>query len=121
MKVKYLHGMKGICKSNIMWSGKFPMRGGVFPANHPCAGNAKPTVRSPYRHREAGKADWTDVPGETTAGETPLDKFRMRGYWASCFPEGDGITIDTGDRTAEQVRADIAECFGWEIEQEAQK
>jgi hypothetical protein len=69
-----------------------------------------------YRVKAPGATEWTTVPGETTSGSTALDKFRMRGYWASCFPEGDGITIDVGDRSEAQVVADIAECFGWQIE-----
>ena len=115
MKVYYTHGRKGVCLSNIFWSQTFPMRGGKFPSSHPCAANAKPFVSGAHRTKVPESTEWTNVPGETTNGNTPLDRFRMRGYWASCFPEGDGMAIDAGDRTEGQVVADIAECFGWKI------
>ena len=49
---------------------------------------------------------------------------RSRGYWASLFPEGDGITLrwwddhgeGFGNKTAEQVMRDISECFGWTVD-----
>ena len=55
-------------------------------------------------------------------GSKKLTAFRQRGYWASCFPEGDGITLkwwedvpSDPDKTAEQVMHDIRECFGWNV------
>lgn len=37
------------------------------------------------------------------------------GYWASCLPEGDGVTFNdkVGERTAEQMYADFQACFSW--------
>ena len=115
MKVRYIHGQKGVFSSSVLWDTKHPMRGGKFPPSHPCADNAKPMVSGPYRTKKPDATEWTEVPGETTTGDTALDKFRMRGYWASCFPEGDGMTIDVGGRTEAEVVADIRECFGWKI------
>ena len=50
-----------------------------------------------------------------------LDQFRALGYWASCFPEGDGITFKPNDpeRTRAQVVAEIEAIFGWEVCDEA--
>lgn len=75
------------------------MRGGKFPKDHPCAGAAKPfCFESP------------------AADDSPLGRFRSLGYWASCFPEGDGITMKAPDaKTPEQVMQDIRDCFGWEV------
>jgi hypothetical protein len=109
MKVRYIHGRKGVCSSNILWNAKHPMRGGKFPPSHPCADNAKPMVSGAYRSKAPDATEWTYVPGETTTGDTALDKFRMSGYWASCFPEGDGMTIDVGERTEAEVIAELRE------------
>ena len=46
-----------------------------------------------------------------------LYEFRSRGYLASCFPEGDGITFTYKDkRHWKDVKKDVEECFGFEIE-----
>jgi hypothetical protein len=119
MKFEYFHPSQGsdgkrLSTANIIWAernlgsayyrvSRFAMRAGKFPSNHPCANS------------EMGKA-------------SGLDAFRARGYWASCFPEGDGITLKwwgepglgDSDKTAEEVMRDIRECFGWEIVRGAQ-
>lgn len=84
---------------NLRWIGAFPMRAGRFPLTHPVA------------------------PGEALADGAQLGRseglaaFRARGYWASCFPEGDGITfrpLNGQDATTELD--DIRACWpGWEI------
>lgn len=95
--VQVRHGSKGVCHSNILWSGKFPMRNGRFPNNHPCA------VTSDRVAMEMGSA-------------SNIEAFRERGYWASCFPEGDGIVFSPEkEQSREQVEADIRECFGWDV------
>ena len=47
----------------------------------------------------------------------PLERFRSMGYYASCFPEGDGIAIidESGAKTAGMVADDIITCFGWDV------
>jgi hypothetical protein len=47
--------------------------------------------------------------------EIPIEKFRALGYFASCFPEGDGITLTDESRlkSPQKVMNDIEECFGW--------
>lgn len=77
---------------------KYAMRGGKFPADHPVGGT----------HSEEDRS-------QMGSGEK-IEAFRARGYWASCFPEGDGITFKHDDaRSDEEVMRDIQECFGWEV------
>ncbi len=93
LKVRYIHEspLSGGGKqcSNIMWdrTGKWPMKAGVFPAEHPVNRFAK-----------------------------GLAKFRDRGYWVSPFPEGDGFTLDLKkQQSRETAIQDIQECFGWDV------
>lgn len=97
-EVKVLIGKKGLSFSNILWAGRFPMYGGVFPKNHPCSDNPKPTVFT-YE--------------EQPATNDRLGRFRARGYLASCFPEGDGISFAPIDeaRGVPEICQDIVECF----------
>ncbi len=65
--------------------------------------------RFPMRH---GK-----FPAAHPASDDKMVEFRGRGYWASCFPEGDGITMKTEQgQPATQVAHDIAEVFGWHVD-----
>lgn len=52
--------------------------------------------------------------GAGQGGDGPMLKaFRERGYWASCFPEGDGITWKPErGQDDDQCLKDIRECFG---------
>ena len=75
--------------ANIMWDkiGVWPIRAGVFPAEHPV----------------------------NRFGEG-LTQFRERGYWVGPFPEGDGFTMDLlNQQTADKVKTDIRDCFGWAV------
>lgn len=95
---------------NIIWAerdqgnayyrvSRFAMRSGKFPADHPVGGTRHPTD---FSQGGSGAA---------------IDKFRERGYWASCFPEGDGITWKPErGQSDEQCMADIRECFGWDAQ-----
>jgi hypothetical protein len=103
MQVRYIHGEPGKFASNIMWSPAVPMRNGKFPPNHPVAAGST-------FHPNAGDSQL----GTSDA----MNRFRERGYWASCFPEGDGITMNClNGQDAEKVAADIAEVFGWNVTQ----
>ena len=89
---------------NIQWAeGPFPMRHGKFPRDHPCAPGANPP-------------SWPLVYANNQLGHSQgIEAFRARGYWASCFPEGDGITWQpTQGQTDAQCLQDIRECFGWD-------
>lgn len=97
----------GRCYGNIVWAerdrgsayyrvSRFAGRNGVFPADHPVGGK---------------------VFGDGSQGGDGenIVKFRSMGYWASCFPEGDGITWQPlrGQDDAKCL-ADIREAFGWD-------
>jgi hypothetical protein len=98
-RVVVLEGERGKSYWNILWARqyndprpippRFPMRAGSFPPHHPVL---------------AGPAGC-------------LDTFRLAGYWASCFPDGDGITFQPNDpeRPLAQVIAEIEAIFGWEV------
>jgi hypothetical protein len=112
------HDGKILSTANIIWAqrdcgdsyysySKFAMKAGKFPANHPCAPFDSPK-----------KDSYTSQFGDSER----LRAFRARGYWASCFPEGDGITLkwwqdvtEPTEKTAAEVMQDIRECFGWEV------
>jgi hypothetical protein len=93
---------------NIIWADRnhgsayyrvsqFAMRNGKFPPTHPVAPNS----------------DGRD--GSQMGDSAGLRAFRERGYWASCFPEGDGITWKPlNGQSDEQCLVDIRECFGWD-------
>jgi hypothetical protein len=110
MRVKVFPYRKGRSTGNIIWAkrnlgnsyyrfSKFRMIGGRFPSDHPVGGTR-----------------CANDPSQLGSGEA-IDAFRERGYWASCFPEGDGITWKPlREQTDEQCRKDIQECFGWLIE-----
>lgn len=77
------------------------MRYGKLPNSHPCHDNPKPMV---FSLDEQPKSD------------DALGKFRALGYYASCFPEGDGICFASPEgKTDEQTIADVVACFGWEV------
>lgn len=97
---------KGVGMGNVIWAdrdrgnayyrvSRFAMNGGKFPKDHPVGG---------------GNAGGSQM-GQSDA----MTAFRDRGYWASCFPEGDGITWEPKNgQTDEQCLTDIRECFGWD-------
>ena len=95
LKVRVLPYRKMVGMGNILWLGKYPMRAGAFPKEHPVGGKFGPG------------SEFGDGPN--------ILAFRARGYWASCFPEGDGISWQPiQDQSDEQCLCDIRECFGWE-------
>lgn len=107
LEVKFFPYQKGRCSGNLVWAerdggspyyrvSKYAMKGGVFPPNHPVGG-----TKSASDPSQMGSGD-------------KIEAFRARGYWASCFPEGDGITFQHEDeRSDETVINDVRECFGW--------
>lgn len=98
LTVEYVHERPGEHTGNILWKPSHPMRGGKFPATHPAAPGFKFGIRD-----QMGDSD-------------KMIAFRSRGYWASCFPEGDGITMKCSNgQTPEQVVKDIEEVFGWRV------
>ena len=98
MNVKVVCYRKGVAYGNILWTGKWPMRYGKFPKDHPCSEGAM-TIGTPEH-----------------ANDSKLDNFRKLGYWASCFPEGDGITYEplNGQSDEQQIK-DVQGAFGWDV------
>lgn len=87
-----------IHNGNINWGKSWPMMHGKFPKTHPVGG---------------GFCDEDD--GQCGSSEA-MRAFRERGYWASCFPEGDGITWrPLNGQTLQQTATDVRECFGWNV------
>lgn len=102
MKVKVFPSRKGMNNGNIIWKPAYPMRNGKFPPNHPVAPGAKF--------------------GLDQIGNGKMDEFRARGYWASCFPEGDGITWNPlNGQPFDVTLQDIREVFGWEVDPQEAK
>ena len=105
MKVKIIHRNKEAHYfGNILWANrknKYKMKNGVWLSPHPCAGNPKPLM----------------LEGECyPIADDNLTRFRQLGYYASCFPEGDGISFSPPtDKTATETEQDITNCFGFEI------
>ncbi len=106
LTVRYIEGVPGISHSNIVWDGEFKARG-RFPSNHPCAPGS--LVFDVTKHGDAFGSD--------QFGTSPtLEAFRRLGYWASCFPEGDGITMkEPPGKTRADVVRDIEATFGWVV------
>lgn len=113
MQVKVFPYLEKIGMGNIVWAdrdrgsayyrvSKYAGRNGRFTLDHPAAPGA------PCLGISAGGAQVGD--------SASLKAFRERGYWASCFPEGDGITWKPlHGQSDEQCITDIRECFGWDI------
>lgn len=105
----------GPVRYSLNFQKKYPMRNGRFPKDHPCADDPHPMVMGKYRQQIA-EGMWVEVPGERPQSDTALGKLRAIGFWASCYPEGDGITIErlcVGD--AEQLAEAIEKCFGVKV------
>lgn len=112
LEVQFFPYHKGVGSGNLVWTerdrgsayyrvSKYAPRNGIFPPDHPAAANTQVFQR--------------DLGSQCGAGER-LTAFRARGYWASCFPEGDGITFQHEDeRSDETVMNDVRECFGWSV------
>jgi hypothetical protein len=83
---------------NIIWDSKHEMRAGKFPPSHPVG----------------GKGFGAAPDGQMGDGQN-IVAFRERGYWASCFPEGDGVTWKPlNSQSDAQCLSDIREIFGWD-------
>lgn len=99
-------------RMNIMFGKSYPMKHGKFPKEHPCADDPRPMVMGPYRSKPVGATEFEDVPGEQPESGTSLGKLRAMGYWCSCFPEGDGITVQPlQGQTLQQLADDASLCF----------
>lgn len=97
MNVKLCVGSEGRSYWNIIWHPALEMRAGRFPATHPCHDDPTPTVFEP---------------GPSVFHSGSLGRFRAMGYFASCFPEGDGIAFKPlKGQEPNRVRLDVEACF----------
>lgn len=78
----------------------------------------------PPRELYAGNLVWRkdDSAGRKEDISCSLDQLRNKGYWASAFPEGDGIifTENTNSKSHDEIFVDISSCFGWVAVQHAE-
>src|ERR1017187_6034120 len=98
-------------RSNIIWcerdrssayyrTSRYCEKNGKFTADHPAAPDSDTRMDD---HCQIGKSP-------------ALEKFRALGYEASCFPEGDGISLTPPEgKTKEQAAQDVRDCFGFEV------
>ena len=56
-----------------------------------------------------------ELAGNENLLEQSIEVIRSQNYWASCFPEGDGVTFkdENSDRSATQMLADFQASFPW--------
>ncbi len=56
-----------------------------------------------------------ELAGNENLLEQSIEMIRSQNYWASCFPEGDGVTFkdENSDRSATQMLADFQASFPW--------
>lgn len=111
LQVKVYPYREKLGMGNIIWAerdrgsahyrvSRFAGRNGVFPPDHPVGGNV---------YGEGLQGGLQGGSGEN------IERFRALGYWASCFPEGDGITwAPLNGQSDEQCMADIKAAFGWD-------
>lgn len=98
--MKIIIGVPGISAHNLMFDRKYPMVGGKFPKNHPFA-----NCIEPFTIHNAPAPFATDC----------LNEFRHEGYFASCFPEGDGVTIRCLlGQSNEKLEEDIFKYLIWQ-------
>ena len=110
LRVKVYPFREGLAYGNIVWAerdqgsayyrvSRFAMRAGVFPPDHPVGGKV-----------------YSDDRSQGGEGES-IRRFRALGYWASCFPEGDGVAwMPLNGQGDEQCLADIRAAFGWDAD-----
>lgn len=76
-----------------------------------------PAVLKPPHHEYTGNLLWNsaDAVGRESEISASLAKFRELGYWASPYPEGDGVTFkdESGDKRNEGIVSDARKCFSW--------
>jgi hypothetical protein len=113
IEVKYLHefelAMGNLVMGNIIWAerNKSPVA--------PTSTFARKDERFPADHPAAPSSADSSTDGQMGSSKALLE-FRARGYYASCFPEGDGVAMKTlNGQDRAQVVKDIEECFGWKV------
>lgn len=74
-------------------------------------------VLLPPHHEYTGNLLWnaSEVIGRETQIGASINQLRELGYWASAFPEGDGVTFteDSGKKRNDELVLDVQSCFEW--------
>lgn len=76
-----------------------------------------PAVLLPPHHEYTGNLLWnaSDVVGRESEIGSSISQLRELGYWASAFPEGDGVTFteESGKKRNDELVSDVRSCFDW--------
>lgn len=76
-----------------------------------------PAVLLPPHHEYSGNLLWNafNVIGYESEISASINQLRGLGYWASAFPEGDGITFteNSKKKKVDHIASDIQSCFKW--------
>jgi|GEM_PF-1808920 len=76
-----------------------------------------PAVLLPPHHEYMGNLLWgaSDVIGRESEICESINQLREMGYWASAFPEGDGVTFtdNTKKKLNDELVSDVQSCFEW--------
>jgi len=76
------------------------MKGFLLPPNAKCSGNLLWSICEILNFQDEEIAS--------------LEKIREEGYWASAFPEGDGIVFTSNlNKNSDEILSDFQECFKW--------
>lgn len=79
--------------------------------------NEIPAILKPPHHEYNGNLLWNvaSVVGKEREISESLDQLRKLGYWASPFPEGDGVTLndETKSIAIDELLEDVRRCFKW--------
>jgi len=74
-------------------------------------------IFKPPREPYTGNLLWNIVEAQAFNSEITesLEKIREKGYWASPFPEGDGVTFNDERKSKKDIEMlnDFRECFDW--------
>lgn len=76
-----------------------------------------PAILLPPHHEYSGNLLWnaSNAIGLESKIDKSINRLRELGYWASAFPEGDGVTFtdNSKNKKTDDIASDIKSCFEW--------
>lgn len=76
-----------------------------------------PAILLPPHHEYSGNLLWnaSNAIGLESKIYKSINRLRELGYWASAFPEGDGVTFtdNSKNKKTDDIASDIKSCFEW--------